>query len=575
MKKVLFALLGILVILGTTQAQDDAAKLAKSAGKALAAYNQDPAGNGAKLAEAKTKIDQALQTPEAQALASAWLIKGDVYSTRLQNDLALQSVNPNAKLSGDNDALEAFNAYKMAYEKQEAKKYEKQQAIDGILLVQPSTINIGIGKYDAKEYEKAFLTFKASLEAHEILKANKKASALDDQKEYSEQVFFTGLLARLANRCQDAVPYFEILYNKGTDSVAVYEELYNCKMELKDEAGAIKIVEEGRKKFPEATSLLFAEINYYLSKGRLSELTSRLELAIKKEPNNVGLYRTLGDVYNNLFTTLLDDSTKTKDQKTAQLKDYARLAKANFMVAVEKEPTNADANYSLGALLYNETNIIAQDMNATDFNTAAGKKRYQELNVQMLAGVDEALKYFQKAEAIEPNDQSTLAALVQAYSRKDNDTMYMEFKKRLDVLKKGGTNAGAYFKNSKIIHMKKESGTFIIPCKVNGLALNFIFDTGASQVLISLTEANFMIKNGSLKPEDFGETVYSQIANGEIVDGTSINIREIEIDGLMLKDVKAIISHTFTAPLLLGQSALERLGKIEIDYKANTLTISQ
>ncbi len=447
MKKVLFALLGILLIIGTAQAQDDSAKLAKSAGKALAAYNQDPSGNGSKLLEAKTKIDQALLAPDQQALASAWLIKGDVYSTRIQNEMALQAINPNAKLSGDNDALDAINAYKMAYEKPDAKKYEKQQAIDGLTAMQPLVVNVGVGKYTAKEYDKAYQAFKASLEVHEILKSNKKKSSLDDPKVYNEQVFFTGLLASLAKRCSDAVPLFEQLYNQGTDSVTVYEELYNCKMELKDEAGALKVMETGRKKFPESSSLLFAEINYYLSKGKLNELTGRLEQAIKKEPDNVSLYRTLGDVYNNLFSAMLDDSTKTKEQKAPQLKEYARLAKANFSIAVQKEPNNADANYSLGALLYNETNLIAQDMNATDFNTSAGQKKYKELKVQLLAGVDESLKYFQKAESIEPNDQATLAALVQAYGRKEDDAMYEEFHKRLDVVKKGGKNAAAYFKN--------------------------------------------------------------------------------------------------------------------------------
>lgn len=446
MKKVLFALAGILFTIGLAQAQEDGAKLAKSAGKALAAYNQDPAGNKAKLEEAKTKIDQAMETPEAQALASAWIIRGDIYSTRVQNDMTMMNINKNAKLSGDNDALEAFNAYKTAYNKPDVKKYEKDQAIDGIVAVQPLAINIGVMKYNQQAFDKAFLAFRSSLEAHDILKANKKKSVLDDPKEYNDQVYFTGLLASLAKRCSDAIPYFEMLYNKGTDSISVYEELYNCKMELKDEAGASKILTEGRKKFPDATSLLFAEINYYLSKGRLSELTSRLEEAIKKEPNNAGLYHTLGDVYNNLFTVLLDDSTKTAEQKAPQLKDFATKAKQNFRTAIDKDPKNADASYSMGALLYNETNLIAQEMNGTDINTAAGKKRYAELKTQLLAGVEDALKYFQKSESLQPNDQATLAALVQAYSRKEDDDMYMEFKKRLDVVKKGGTNPAPYFK---------------------------------------------------------------------------------------------------------------------------------
>lgn len=40
-----------------------------------------------------------------------------------------------------------------------------------------------------------------------------------------------------------------------------------------------------------------------------------------------------------------------------------------------------------------------------------------------------------------------------------------------------------------VIQMKRQGGVSIIPCKVNGLQLSFIFDTGASDVTISLTEA--------------------------------------------------------------------------------------
>jgi tetratricopeptide (TPR) repeat protein len=227
----------------------------------------------------------------------------------------------------------------------------------------------------------------------------------------------------------------------------VYEELYNCKVELKDEAGALKILQEGRKKFPESAAMLFAEINYFISKGRLNELTGSLEQAIAKEPENASLYRALGDVYNNLFTALLEDTVMTKEQRDPKLKEYASKAKKNFMAAVEKDPKNMDFNYSLGALLYNETNIIAQEMNATSFSTAAGQKKYKELKEQMLVGVDDALKYFQKAESLDPNDPNVLAALIQAYARKEDDELYMVFKKRLDLVKGGGKHAEAYFKN--------------------------------------------------------------------------------------------------------------------------------
>lgn len=131
------------------------------------------------------------------------------------------------------------------------------------------------------------------------------------------------------------------------------------------------------------------------------------------------------------------------------------------------------------------------------------------------------------------------------------------------------------YSNGKIkIHLLKNSaGTFIIPCKVNGLALNFIFDTGASDVSISLTEALFMLKNGFLKETDIiGKQKYST-ASGEIIEGTTIVIRKLEFEGITLHNIKASIVHELEAPLLLGQSALSQLGTIQLDYANNELTI--
>ena len=86
-------------------------------------------------------------------------------------------------------------------------------------------------------------------------------------------------------------------------------------------------------------------------------------------------------------------------------------------------------------------------------------------------------------------------------------------------------------KSQTIIKMKSEGGVSIIPCKVNGLNLNFIFDTGASDVSISLTEASFMLKNGYLDKSDIIGTSKYLDANGNINEGVTINLKEIEIAG--------------------------------------------
>lgn len=115
------------------------------------------------------------------------------------------------------------------------------------------------------------------------------------------------------------------------------------------------------------------------------------------------------------------------------------------------------------------------------------------------------------------------------------------------------------------IQMEKKGEVYYIPGKVNGLNLKFIFDTGASNVCISLSEALFMIKNGYLSEDDILGSSYSQIANGELVENTNIILREIEVGGIKLHNVKALISHTIQAPLLFGQSAIQKLGPIQIN----------
>lgn len=124
-----------------------------------------------------------------------------------------------------------------------------------------------------------------------------------------------------------------------------------------------------------------------------------------------------------------------------------------------------------------------------------------------------------------------------------------------------------------VIHMELQNGIFVVPCKVNGLRLKFFMDTGASGVSISLIEASFMLKNGYLQDQDIKGTGYYKNANGEILEGTEIILREVEIGQQILMDVEATIVNNNNAPILLGQTVLSKLGKFEIDYENNTLTL--
>lgn len=115
------------------------------------------------------------------------------------------------------------------------------------------------------------------------------------------------------------------------------------------------------------------------------------------------------------------------------------------------------------------------------------------------------------------------------------------------------------------IHMEKESGVYKVPCTVNGLKMKFIFDTGASKVCISSTYAEMMLENGYLDKSDYKGTSKSTIADGSVIDNVVINLRKVEIAGLTIENVTAIVVPTQNAPLLLGQSVIQKLGRVSID----------
>lgn len=121
------------------------------------------------------------------------------------------------------------------------------------------------------------------------------------------------------------------------------------------------------------------------------------------------------------------------------------------------------------------------------------------------------------------------------------------------------------------VEMRKENGVYLVPITVNDLNLDFIFDTGASSISISAAEATVMIRQGKITEDDIvGQAQYSD-ANGYVSVGTVILLRTVKIGDIILKNVEASVVDNIQAPLLLGQSALAKFGKVTINYNDNTI----
>lgn len=121
------------------------------------------------------------------------------------------------------------------------------------------------------------------------------------------------------------------------------------------------------------------------------------------------------------------------------------------------------------------------------------------------------------------------------------------------------------------VQMRKDGGVYYVPITVNGLNLDFVFDTGASSISLSAAEATVMARQGKITEEDVvGHAQFSD-ANGDISVGTVVLLRTVQIGDITLHNVEASVVDNIQAPLLLGQSALAKFGKVTIDYNNNTI----
>jgi clan AA aspartic protease (TIGR02281 family) len=128
--------------------------------------------------------------------------------------------------------------------------------------------------------------------------------------------------------------------------------------------------------------------------------------------------------------------------------------------------------------------------------------------------------------------------------------------------------AGKEMSSSITVIMNKRNSVYYVHCKINGLKADFVFDTGAGAISLSSDFAKRLVDMGVLSDNDITGRGKSMIADGNTTDVLVVNIKDVEIGGLHLNNVIATIKQQQNAPLLLGQSAIEKLGKITIDgYK--------
>src|SRR6266851_6480569 len=122
------------------------------------------------------------------------------------------------------------------------------------------------------------------------------------------------------------------------------------------------------------------------------------------------------------------------------------------------------------------------------------------------------------------------------------------------------------------IPLIKKGGVYTLPVEVNGvITLNFVLDTGASEVNIPAEVALTLYHAGTIRDTDFLPGQTYTLADGSTLNSARFLLRSLKIGNHRMTNVPASIGPVLS-PLLLGQSFLERLGTWGLDSQKQVLT---
>ena len=403
--------------------------------------------------------------------------------------------------------------------------------------------------------------------------------------------YCAGIIYETNQDYEKALSFYEEARKRETDALTLrrisqcYLELGNYEDALLTINQAIELDTTNNELIPHKANVLAYSEQYNLAIEEWNKL-------IEQFPDNTGYY-----YQRAIVKTLAGDNDGAIDDYTMAITLYPQfpyalalradlytkqgkvdLAKADWqqVIDVETEQNNIDRSpYAYLALGNNEKAIAIVDSIIASDKDNAGNYYDAACIYSRMKNKEKALEYL--SLALEKGYSNVYSIL------KDYDMDFLrdteEFKSLINMYKKATPQktAAVLSKMQEVVSeipFTKENGVCNVKCKINELPLYFVFDTGASTVSLSMVEATFMMKNGYLSNKDVVGNSAFMDANGNVSEGTIINLKKVQFGELNLDNVRASVVKNQKAPLLLGQTVLSRAGKIEIDNQKKVIRVT-
>jgi clan AA aspartic protease (TIGR02281 family) len=376
------------------------------------------------------------------------------------------------------------------------------------------------------------------------------------------------ILSRIANcysemgRYEKALSSINQALNMDSTDLSILERKANILYEQGNVTSAINVYGQILTAQPEYAFGYYRRGWFKELSGDLNGAVEDLSMCVVLDPEESYAFETRGDIY---LKQGKKDLAEADFRKVIELEDtpekyncihYAYQGLGQYEKAIEmmdciiaKDDDRAGSYYD-AACLYARMGNKQKALDYLKMSLEHGYRRFAHISRD------------QDMDSI--RDMEEFKALIRKYKEHGEDA------NDVGVFEQQKTSNN---KDVSEIPFTKESGVYKVKCKINGLPLHFVFDTGASDVTLSLVEASFMMKNGYLSVNDIIGNQRYMDADGDVNVGTVIILKDVDFGGQSLKNVRASVVRNQKAPLLLGQSVLGRLGKIEIDNQKQVLVI--
>lgn len=356
----------------------------------------------------------------------------------------------------------AYEAYIKLKELDVAKKVlNKKNVKQNTAELRDLLMNRSIEKYNDTLYKAALEDLEKSI----LLYNDFPRLENDTATKIGAFYYYAGVFGYNAKEYEKAILNFNKSVENQYEIGSSFQYIAQCYYEQNDSLKAEKILLEAADKYPNEEKIIYILIDFYTPKGEYEKAFIYIDKAIQMSPDNAQLYFVQGNAYEKVYYTLeanyfkalqtaenLDkeafknrnDAQKAKqfeqerdkvlntDAVDAENKmnQYSQKALISYNKALSLISKNVDYNYQIAYFNYSR----AINFKNTSSSLLKLKDISAKLDTKSTEFLNEAKKYAENAQELDPNDIYTLRLLKNIYYRLQITDKYNEVNDKIKAL---------------------------------------------------------------------------------------------------------------------------------------------